>query len=278
MRYKYRVVFFLESQGEELYAYFKQNNYVIEEKFSSYSKTVVAYIYEDDINFPIIKKLMIKDRIKYSLEVVYTKEEFDNAEWYKIYSYSIQGYPQPEDNYKELVFSPKEYGCYCNAIQTGNMAIKRMVTYGNKYFFTLHWGSLLFCHPEVKRIFDENSVKGIEFRKVFIKNQESGIEANGLQMIPTTRLKETLDHEKSVKNGTCSCSNCNGDRRLQAREIYYKREVLSNLGVDMVETKESFGMGWLRSPHYLINKKIYNILKDKKMDKNLDITPIFYSD
>lgn len=277
MRYKYRICFDLRKDGKELYKFLKKNNYDIEEDFTSYYKYIVAFVYEDDDNFAIIEKLIKKYNIKPGIDVVYSKYEFEIAEWYKIYSTSIQGYPQPESTYKELVFSTNEHGCYCNAIQTGNMAIRKMVTYGNKYFFTLHWGSLLFCNHEVKRVFEEKGVKGIEFRKVFIKNQQSGIEANALQMIPATRLKETLDHEKSIKNGKETCWECGGDRRLQAKEIYYKRETLENLDVDMVETKESFGFGVLRSPHYLINKKIYSIIKENKMEKNLIIEPIFYS-
>lgn len=98
-------------------------------------------IFEDNSCWRNLNSLMNKHHKHPISECLYSKKEFDEAEWFRIRSKWRSGYPQPEDGkgYKKVTYDDSSYctRCGCGLIQKDSFRLKKTPKWGKKNFLML---------------------------------------------------------------------------------------------------------------------------------------------
>lgn len=235
-------------------------------------------VYEDEPCWVDIKPFVDN---KIALDIctpIFSNEELNNASWLKVRSVWHNGYPQPEHTIK---FQRKVYDinslcekCSIHNRQKESFCIKSNLKWKNRHFFMLNWVfDELFVDDVAKNILNELSIPGVSFRDV--KNTAGNSLDNVYQLeIHNILGGGFLPLQKYIESKTI-CPECGNTKYfLNNKEpITFQKNFFDGVP-DIVKSSEWFGDGFLATRLILINKKIYKVLVDNDLVKNLEFQPI----
>ena len=197
------------------------------------------------------------------------------------------GYPQPEDNYEELTYSPN---LGCQTCQIGNSQISEFRFRGTpkplKNDFTgLNWVfDQIFARQKVKNLFEEEGISGIEYTiPVDHKTGTNIPEFYQLRvgtilppsLLNTDLKSETCEYPKNDK--MLSFLITNGSRLVKGpfcgnskfnfpigQTLKFKKEAFINQP-DFLRTFEWFGSGGSGNRPILVSERAKKIIESNKL-------------
>ena len=217
------------------------------------------------------------------IDYEYTEKEMNESKWFYVRSRCMK-----LDNYNENTF---EYSCIkeyevdgekirvaYHELQVEPFAFKPIKWNDRNHIYSAYEGSyhIMFCDDVVKELMINNNVNGIKFDKVLWAKKN--IELPNANQITTDNIipDEALVIE-GFEKGYVSIKKCpicgritylpNNGFILGAKKDYLDEKV------DIYRTNYLFGMA-RGLPRYVISKKVYKLLKDAKMTRNLEIRPL----
>lgn len=210
---------------------------------------------------------------------VFSLEELETAQWLRIRSQWRCGYPQPESKfgYQEVTYTSKNYCSACGAglKQVDAFRLKADPKWGKRHFMMLNWvEDELFVSDEAKEILEHEKVAGISFLKVKNKTGKE-FRTNCHQISVHNTLNEGLLPADSAIRDIQICSQC-GAHMYQPSGIgimAYRKEVFDNAS-DVVKSGELFGWGHYSARYIYISQRIYQIIKNNALDRNLSFEPL----
>lgn len=276
MKLKYRYVFRNdEKYSKRILVYLAKNN--IKHENDRDTSLVVIEFLDDDLFSEELLKLFNKYKIKVNdITRLYTSEELNIAKWLVVRCKYKVGYPQPENNYYNITYGRNELcnECLYGLSQNDVFYINREPKWKKeRNFYQLNWiFDELFVSNEVIRIFDDNNIKGIQYLPV--KKYKKNEIIDGVKQI---KINHTLD-KGLIENENIEiskiCNRCGRKRYLVQKGaiISFNKEIFNN-NYDIVQTYEYFGE-ILTGKIILVSNKVYKVIKDNKLDKNLIFEPI----
>lgn len=219
------------------------------------------------------------------IDYEYSKKEMNESKWFYVRSTCMK-----LDNLNENTF---EYSCYSeeeyfvagkmrkrvyHELQVEPFAFKPIKWNDRNHIYSAFEGGydIMFCDDIVKELMMTNNVNGIKFEKVLWAKKN--IELPNAHQITTDNIipDEALVIE-GFEKGYVSIKKCpicgrityipNNAFILGAREEYLDENV------DIYRTNYLFGMS-RGLPMYIISQKIYKLLENNKMTRNLKIRPL----
>lgn len=174
-------------------------------------------------------------------DTYFTKNEVLSAEWARLVSSYIEGYPEP---FETWVTSPINYINNCRECgtfqQASNFQIKREPALRGNDFMTLNWAvSAFFCTPQVISVFNSHQIKGYEPWKVILTKTESESKKIYQLFVPNETAPGLLEVSDLASEICPKCNITRYSHHLRG-EMLYKRESI-DLGLDIVRSKEWFG-------------------------------------
>ncbi|WP_054750468.1 hypothetical protein, partial [Ruminiclostridium josui] len=239
----------------------------------------VAYIFEDDEWIDELYSYYQKEKITPIIDAIYTKEEYEKAQWYSILSKFRFEYPQPEDDsaYKGITYNNSKFcsSCGCGLVQKDSFRIVKAPKWGKRHFLMLNWvEDELFISSFAKDLLVRNSISGLRFLDVI--NHKKNIPFDDIYQIYIENELEPglLELKQSVKE-VRNCSICGKAKYIYSgKGLTFRKEIFSNINSDIVRTHESFGDGHICARKIIISKKLYQLIKNSNLGKDLDFEPI----
>lgn len=234
----------------------------------------VFYVYSDNPQTAEILKHLEK---KPSVEVLFSKEELENAKWYILEAtrFDIE---TSDDNFTF------EYSCpyktpydtrYRHQKQINSYLSKRTPKWKNNYNFCSMVGDFnrIFCSDFAKKMIANRNIVGVDYMPVTNRRGE-----------PTENVNQMIFHNVLPMDcfnfigeySTHKCETCGiihyefkrpGDDNIRVRTD------LIPSGIDAFVAERSFSRGWIQPP-VIISKKFYNLLANEMKEKHLRYYPI----
>lgn len=212
-------------------------------------------------------------------QTLFSKEDLDTAEWMIVWSRWRCGYPQPEGE-----FTSKNYtydhtqrcdNCGFGEFQIAPFRIKKAPKWGQRNFTELFWiDDELFLSEKAKRTIEDMSIPGISFEDVFSKSGAEKLEGV-YQLVVSNILPAGLIEEQSALKKTEICPICGQKRHLNNGRGMdtYRKEIFIN-APDIVKTGDIFGAEFNSIRRIIVSQRVYKILLENKLDKDLGFEPI----
>jgi hypothetical protein len=276
MKIRHRITYNKESARKPLIDFLKEKNAKFE-KSNSYIG--VAYLCEEDAWKEDLYRILRKANEISIVDVIYTKEEFEKAQWYSMRSKFRFEYPQPDDSfsYKSQTYDNSQYcsDCGCGLKQKDSFRLNRDPQWGQRHFLMLNWvHDELFTSTIAKECLINERITGIKFMDVL--NHKKNTTFDDIHQIYIDKILEPglVDLEQSVKE-VLGCSSCGKTKYIgSGRGITYRKDVFSGVNLDAVKSFETFGDGLMCSRKIFVSKKLYQVLKNNKLDKDIAFAPI----
>lgn len=235
--------------------------------FSIFSSSPKAEFYLEEL-----KKMNIKENY---ITVEFTKKELSEADFLmmrpKRQSIDIEN----EDAFRytcewtsrlgEKVFQHEE--------QVKEAVVKKVPSMKkrNAFWCESTGFSVIFADKRIRKLAEENSLSGVEFKNVFLKN---GTCSDDLFQMTSSNILKKEDivwgyGEKIEKCPMCGKEQYVIDYVWQLHLDFSKIEKQS----DMYVTERIFGEGFAE-PIYVISQKFYRLLVENKLDKNITFSPV----
>jgi len=259
-------------------------------------RSITFTVSENDPIFPVISELIEKYDFYTQTGVYYSQQDIEAAGWV----YGTVGeyqYPQPEDNfgYFEATYDTSDYCARCGmgAVQVRPFRLKRDFKQKRSRFLGLYWvHGEVFVRPEVKALFEKESISGVEFsHPVHFK---SGKDIEGVYQITIQAIAEpglvteglstvtcVADNEESYVEGVGRVKNRLGDYPHCGRVKYhfpridtirFRRDSLIGLP-DIAKSHEYFGSGAAANRLVLMRNRVVKLVKKYNL-RGLKFTPI----
>lgn len=276
MRIRHRIAYNKETVSKE-FIHFLETKKAKFDKSNSYIG--VAYIFEDDEYIEKLYSYYQKVKLSPIIDVIYTKEEYEKAQWYSIRPKFRFEYPQPEDEsaYRGVTYNNSKFcnGCGGGLVQKDSFRITKAPKWGKRHFLMLNWiGDEIFISSIAKEVLVSNRIAGLRFLDVI--NHKKNIVFDDIHQIFVENELEPglINLTQSVKE-TLNCSICGNTKYIgSGKEFTFRKEIFENLNFDIYKTYKSFGAGHLCARIIIISKKLYQIIKDNDLDKGLEFEPI----
>lgn len=276
MKIRHRIAYDKEMLSEAFFNFLKEKNAEFEINNSSFG---VAFIYEEDEWKDDLYSFLRTEKLTSIIDTIYTKDEFENAEWFSIRSKFRFGYPQPEDSfgYKSYTYESAEYcsNCGCGLKQKDNFRINKAPNWGKRHFLMLNWiQDELFTSEIARQSIMSKKIIGLKFLDV--KNHKKSISFDDIHQIYVEEVLQPglADVNQSAKQ-VLECSNCGEIKYIYSgKGLTYHKGIFEGINSDIVKTSETFGDGHMCARKILISKKFYQAIKDDKLDKDLVFEPI----
>ncbi len=263
-------------------------------EFTDNIKSIVLNIYENDLLWNKIEKLIKKYNLLDSITTEFSKEEIDEADWFILRSKGHFGFPQPEDDYKKVSYNLNNYCDRCDRglIQKAPIRFKNHPK-KHSHFFQLNWiFDEFFINKEVKNIFEKNKICNVEYINPIIhKSDEKILDYYQLKIIKT--LNQGL-YTKNLKSEMCSFDKsenkikdeewcyryprnypaCNNIKYNYPEKDFIKfNKNIFNSSFEIVKSYEYFGSGGESHKLIIISKRIKKIIEENKF-RGLEFVPI----
>lgn len=221
-------------------------------------------IKESDPNWPQIFTLMqSKKDVPDLFNTVFTNTEILQAEWVRLQPTFQQGYPQPEDDWREYFYTNQCPKCGIGYTQQVPFHIKQEPKMGKNDFWSLYWAYTLFCTIKVLQALKSEQIKGHEIWPVIIHNTNEPSEISQL-LFPNIANSALADEDKLQPE---TCSECGVTKYLYHKKGYMhlKREALLK-NTDSQLTNEWFGSGGYSGfREILISNRLAKLIIDDKL-------------
>lgn len=274
MKIRHRIAYEIDTISDEFVKYLNSQNAIFEKTNTDIG---VAFIYEEGVYIDELYDYYHKENITPIIDVIYTKEEYDKAEWYTMRSKFRFEYPQPEDDYIGITYNDKEFcpNCGFGLIQKSSFQISKAPKWGKCNFLMLNWiEDELFVNAIVKDVFESEKIIGLKFLEVLKYRKEIAIEDIYQIYIKNELEPGLINIENSVKI-IRKCNSCNRKKYIgSGKGLTFKREVFNHLSSDIYKTYEAFGDGLMHAKVIIVSKKLYNAIKKYNLDKKLEFEPI----
>ena len=188
-----------------------------------------------------------------------------------------------EDVYRETcVFDRSHIGTDMghHKIQANPLEIRRMFKWGNSHFFS---GSIttggLFCDDRAVSIMECAGLKGLQYGPV-LKWKTNVPVSNVHQILPSNTIPDgAFIPIRDVEPYTCEICGMQMLRISGKKPLYGIRDELLNCDIDFCRTlplfldcsAERYSGG---RTHYIISQRAYRVLKENKMCRGVEFTPL----
>lgn len=213
---------------------------------------------ESHPNWPKLERWMKARGVTGLVTTRFTAAEIEQARWSELSATGHHGYPQPEDDYKNLTYDDSSYCKVCGTglVQKAPFRMRKEPKWARDSILQLNW------------VFDEYFVAPELWREVF--------EPNGIPCRPVTNTKGAelstivqLDVREEVDISTAglkaqACATCGREKFLSVTGGYFPR-VVSESRADMVKTRQYFGSGASASHAVLVSQRLCRVLRDRKV-------------
>lgn len=209
--------------------------------------------------------------------------------WFAIYARGHHGYPQPEDNYEQSLYSEICLRCGYHSEQVAPFRIRRTNKANNSNFLQLNWVfDAFFVSPNVREQLMTSTLNGIAFKPVI--EHKSGEEIDErIQLLVTKKIKcievSQLPKVKCCANNEESAFETPGEKRYPECTPYCGRvkyhpptsialmpSKLSN-APDIFQTEEFFGSGGVAFNLTLCSEVFMNFVRIHKW-RGLSFVPV----
>ena len=262
-----------------LLEYIVQNN--VKHNSDDIGTTVFA-MYSSDPHWKWIGNYVEKHKVHCLRDLIYSKEEKDNAQWMIVRTTWRYGYPEPSTDYKyeDIVYSKDNYCDKCGAglKQKDSFRFKKVPNWGRRHFYAPFWiEDELFVSEAVKDIFINANITGISFREVKNKKGDSALQGIWQMYIENMLQPAFVEHNEYIEKISV-CPDCARKKYLlqsvTGKTEQYKKEAFANAS-DIVKGYEIFGgMPLIAGHKIIINQKTYRAIADNKLDRGLMFYPI----
>ncbi len=172
-------------------------------------RSIEFTISESDPLFPVISELIGKYNFYAQVGVYYSQKDIEAAEWVHATVGEYQ-YPQPEDGFRylEATYDASDYCARCGmgAVQVRPFRLKCDFKQKSSRFLGLHWvHDEVFVRPEVKAIFEEEQISGIEFSHPV--HHKSGENIDSVYQIIAQTIAEAGLVTEGLSTVTCRVNN-----------------------------------------------------------------------
>lgn len=214
-------------------------------------------------------------------EPVYTKHEMANAEWFTCRSKWHWEYPQPKSDsfgyMKNITYALDSdcSECGCGAEQIGNFRVRKTPVWNGKNFLMLNWeNDVLFLSDNARHILEASDLTGFGFREVYnTKGTEKIADISQLVIENYTEPGLVWQGNGTIKQINV-CPVCNSVKFITSgRGICYKRSAFPD-NCDIVKSYECFGDGHSASRKIFVSKKVYDLIVENKLDRQLAFEPV----
>lgn len=276
MKVRHRIVFNKESISLEFLNFLREKK----AKFSDDgTNLVVVYLIEEDEWKDELYQFLKKEHTPSKIESIYSKEEMEKANWYRVRSKFRWEYPQPEDcsNYVYITYDSTNYCDVCGygLRQKADFRIKKNPKWGKRNFLMLNWvEDELFISNKAKEIISNSDIKGYKIYDVI--NNKTYKPIDDIQQIYIDEVLQPglINEEQSIKE-VLRCHKCGYVKYIYTgRGFTYKKDVFEGLNVDIVKSSEMFGDGLMCARLIFISKNLYKLLISNSLDKDLVFEPI----
>lgn len=275
MKIRHRITYDNDSVSKSFIDFLKEKN----AKFEDNRYSGIAYLCEEDEWKEELYCILREENIISIIDVIYTKEEFERAQWYSMRSKFRFEYPQPEDDssYEKLTYDNSKYcsGCGCGLKQKDSFRMNKAPQWGQRHFLMLNWiEDELFSNSIAKECLINEKISGIEFMDVV--NHKKNTTFDDIHQIYIDKILEPgLVHlEQSVKE-VLKCSRCGKTKYIgSGRGFTYRKDAFEDVDLDVVKSFETFGDGHMCARLIFVSKKLYQLLKNNKLDKDIAFEPI----
>lgn len=268
-----RYITFNEETAPRFTAYLKKNNIM----FESDELVSVLNMTEDDPWWNEVKDFIGKELVTDLPETIFSTEELNRAEWLTMRSCWHYSYPQPEDRYKDVTYdSGYCQKCGCGLVQKDAFRIKKAPNWGRRHVFQLNWVfDELFLSNTARGIFESADISGISFREVKNKSGEEIVSDVHQLVISHILPAGIVTKGKRSIDDVYDCSSCKTKKYHPTGigMLAFDRYIFDN-APDIVKTGEEFGWGCGADRIIIVNQKVYQIIKQNKMDRSLVFEPI----
>ena len=234
----------------------------------------VFYVYSDN---PRTAEILKHLETEPSIEVLFSKSELENANWYILEATRFDIETSDDD----FTF---EYSCpyrtpydtrYRHQKQINPYVSKRTPKWKNNYNFCAMLGDFnrVFCSDRAKNMIFTRDIVGVDYMHVVNRRGEST--ENVSQMIFNNVLPmNCFNFIGEYSAHQCeSCGKIHYEFKRPGDDNIRIRADLIPKGIDVFVTERSFSRGWIQPP-IIISKKFYDLLANEMKEKHLRYFPI----
>ncbi len=219
---------------------------------------------EKDLGFTFFKTLNTK----------YSKTDYEEAEWYDMWSGYHAGYNLCDEDSKIPTFDSNVCPyCFYDRKQVSLFGSRKFKETPNRYFVSLFVDvDFFFVFAKGKEKLDELNLPELKYLRIY----DGGYHylENIYQMDYPIESVNSFIPDESVKK-TNICPVCGHVDYVQSgRQMSFKKEIFNKEGYDIFKTYQTFGDGACHYRDTIISKRLYLFLKENKMLSGVYIDPI----
>jgi hypothetical protein len=225
-----------------------QGDYIISFKIS-----------ESDTRWPFVEQLVNMHNGVDTFTTLFTKNEVVNSQWLRLEPIFKQGYPQPEDTWKNTTLKGMCPKCGAGYTQIAPFRIQDEPKLGKNDFVSLFWTYALFCKNQVFTKLNNHNFAGYEEWPALLdsSNQPSKTVS---QLYCHQITQPGLTEEDKLNPEKCLECGITKYEYLKKGYMRYKTNSISP-GFDIQLTKEWFGSGGHSGfREYLISQRFAKLI------------------
>lgn len=192
-------------------------------------------ISENDPLWPTIHALLKKHGLKAGQRVIYSKQDIETAEWFRVHPDSASlGYPKPDhDNgYMQATYDLSKYCLRCGiGEQIGPFRLSSEPKSKSKHFLGIEWiPEEIFARVEIQAVFENLGITGVEYLRPVKHRTGEAFESIAQLKVNTVLPPALVVHECELV--TCCENNEEDDNKpvnrlrslINTKELNAKRE------------------------------------------------------
>ena len=272
MRIRHRIAYDKDTVSKDFICFLEDRHATIDDDGTD---TIVAYIDEEEECKSGLLRYLAKEEVVAFIDLIFTKKEMDESEWYAVQSTFIWEYPQPEESYMEWTYDSYCSNCCNGSRQKDYFRVKKEPKWGQRNFLMLNWiEDELFISDRIVNILKTNELRGYRILDVHQSKKEVPMQHIKQLCVETILPPGLVNLEESIET-TLRCRECGSVKYLATgRQFTFNKDVFRDVNVDIIKSTEVFGDGFICARLILISKKFYKVLRDNKLDRGLEIQPI----
>lgn len=251
--------------------------------------TLEFSLFEDNPRFSAVREGLASFELQAQVFTVYERKDYEDAEWFMISTSALQ-YPQPESNYKTIIFDSAKYCVHCGMEkrQIKPFRLNSIQKKSNRQFWGLHWEyDAIFVSSKAKKVLETETFSGLKFMSTVLDKNEKVIDGN-FQLFPENTLNHGFD-PYNTKAVSCRYHNEEGwhsdPNHSYCGRVKYQyprlggflfREEIFNKTWDIAQTYEYFGSGSTANKITIVSKKFKEVVESNLL-KGLDFSPVSHT-